>query len=300
MKIFIKKEGMTKEMLTYLGYRETEKTGDTTWNVGRVGMPHPDIDLLWEPDRYKEALQDLIKGAGLSEAALARMLLTDLSGARQITSGKSPVSDTDLEMIAGIFSVEATPLREGIIRKLPDLEEELSVCRKLTAKLKRTLEDRIGKAEKLTGNERFFVKPAKEEGYFIFDAALMDFVKQKDGTPVLFSSPVAALDAAFRLEKERPAPVIAEPSKEQEPFFAVTEDFITRTEDGLTYYYDRTAFDPDGSERLLAVRNRDGDIAVVADLSDEEEDRFVRRISGLPEKKEEPKKQEVLPVVFMQ
>ena len=300
MKIFIKKEGMTKEMLTYLGYRETEKTGDTTWNVGRVGMPHPDIDLLWEPDRYKEALQDLIKGAGLSEAALARMLLTDLSGARQITSGKRPVSDTDLEMIAGIFSVESAPLREGIIRKLPDLEEELSVCRKLTAKLKRTLEDRIGKAEKLTGNERFFVKPAKEEGYLIFDAALMDFVKQKDGTPVLFSSPVAALDAAFRLEKERPSLVIAEPSKEQEMLPAVTEDFITRTEDGLTYYYDRAAFDPDGSERLLAVRNRDGDIAVVADLSDEKEDRFVRKISGLPEKKEEPKKQEVLPVVFMQ
>ena len=300
MKIFIKKEGMTKEMLTYLGYRKTEKTGDTTWNVGRVGMPHPDIDLLWEPDRYKEALQDLIKGAGLSEAALARMLLTDLSGARQITSGKRPVSDTDLEIMAGIFSVEAAPLREGIIRKLPDLEEELSVCRKLTAKLKRTLEDRLGKAEKLTGNERFFVKPAKEEGYLIFDAALMDFVKQKDGTPVLFSSPVAALDVAFRLEKERPSLVIAEPSKEQEMLPAVTEDFITRTEDGLTYYYDRTAFDPDGSERLLAVRNRDGDIAVAADLSEEEEDRFVRRISGLPEKKEEPKKQEALPVVFMQ
>lgn len=300
MKIFIKKEGITKEMLTYLGYRQAEKTGDTTWNVGRVGMPHPDIDLLWEPDRYKEALQDLIKGAGLSEAALARMLLTDLSGARQITSGKRPVSDTDLEMIAGIFSVEAAPLREGIIRKLPDLEEELSVCRKLTAKLKRTLEDRIGKAEKLTGNERFFVKPAKEEGYLIFDAALMDFVKQKDGSPVLFSSPVAALDAAFRLEKERPSLVIAEPSKEQEMLPAVTEDFITRTEDGLTYYYDRAVFDPDGSERLLAVRNRDGDIAVVEDLSEEEEDRLVRKISGLPEKKEEPKKQKILPVVFMQ
>ena len=300
MKIFIRKEEMTKEMLAYLGYRKAEKTGNTTWNVGRVGMPHPDIDLLWEPGRYKEALQDLIKDAGLSEAALARMLLTDLSGARQITSGKRPISDTDLEMIAGILSVEAAPLREGIIRKLPDLEEELSVCRKLTAKLKRTLEDRLGKVEKLTGNERFFVKPAKEEGYLIFDAALMDFVKQKDGTPVLFSSPVAALDAAFRLEKEWPSLVVAEPSKEQEPVFAVTEDLVTRTEDGLTYYYDRAVFDPDGSERLLAVRNRDGDIAVVADLSEEEEDRFVRKISGLPEKKEEHKKQEVLPVVFMQ
>ena len=146
----------------------------------------------------------------------------------------------------------------------------------------------------------FFVKPEETgEGYLIFDAALMDFVRNKDGAAVLFSTPVAALDAAYRLEKERPPLMPEGIPKKEEMFPDMSGDYITRSEDGLTYYYDTGSFDPDGSEKLVAVKNREGDIAVVADLSEEEEDALIRQASGIPQEKTMPGKEEDRPVIVM-
>ena len=299
MKIYIKKEGLTDEMLKYLGYSRINRQ-DGSADAGRIGMPHPDITLSWDAGGYREALRRLTDEAGLSEVSLARMLLTDLSGARQIKEAEVPVSDTDLEIISSILYVEAGPLRDGVIRKLPDLEKELSACRRLLERLTGLLEDRIKKAEKLSGNERFFVKPEETgEGHLLFDAALMDFVRNKDGAAVLFSTPVAALDAAYRLEKERPPLMPEGIHKKEEMFPDMSGDYITRSEDGLTYYYDKGSFDPDGSEKLVAVKNREGDIAVVADLSEEEEDALIRQASGIPQEKTMPGKEEDRPVIVM-
>ena len=269
MRIMIK-EHMPVTELMYCGYDGAVLEGDTLANVTRIGIIHPAI--LFESEApYGPVIRDLREKAGMRLDDFARRMRMGIEEVSEIEKGFRSLSDHEMNLIANIFHVRSDALRHArVTLRRSDLEEEIKKTHELFDRLKQELTEQIERFDKACGNERFFVKPASEEEfYLIYDAEADDFVKDKDGALLSFASPLAALDAAYRLERDERIKVHPEEKKMRVEIREMRQKFSCVKEGDKVYVYEGTYPDKDGADTLAAVYSADGGETILSDLSDD-------------------------------
>ena len=283
---YIRTASLTPEMLAYLGYRDAVREEEGRYAVSRLGVPHPEI--VRETDMRKqqgEALKALRKAAGMEKGSLARRMMADVSFVEKLENGSAELSDTELLLAANLYQARKDALSRGAVEKQPlDVERELERCRMLLSRMKDILHEQIEKVESFTGNKRFFVKPAEDiDVYLIFDASAMDFVKGAGGKALAFTEARDALEAARSLEHMQPE-TLTKPAKkeevtEKESGISPKNDGLFYLEDdGLLYVFAAGMPSGDGSDALLAVADRTGDITWMDEVPEREENRIRRKV----------------------
>lgn len=279
MSMYIRAAGLAPELLAYLGYRDVVKEEEGRYAVSHLGVPHPEI--VRETDMRKqqgEALRKLREAAGMEKEILARRMMADVSFVEKLENGKVEMSDTELMLAANLFRAGKDALSRGAAEKQTlDMGRELERCRILLSRMKEILYEQIEKVESFTGNRRFFVKPAEDiDVYLIFDASAMEFVKGPGGKAMAFTEARAALEAAWRLEQMQPEitekPAAAEIVPETESEMKEKEEGLLYLEDdGLLYVFAVDKTSDDGSDVLVAVADRTGNITWMDEIPEWEE-----------------------------
>ena len=283
---YIRTASLSPEMLTYLGYRDIVREEEGRYAVSRLGVPHPEI--VRETDMRKqqgEALKDLRKMTGMEKESLARRLMADVPFVEKLENGSAELSDTEFMLAANLYQARKDALSRGAIEKQTlDMEKELERCRILLSRMKEILFEQIEKAEAYTGNRRFFVKPAEDiDVYLIFDASAMDFVKGAGGKTIAFKEVREALEAAGNLEhmqseitgKTAAAEIVTDRGSEMRK---EKESLLYMEDDGLLYIFTADRTSDDGSDVLVAVADRTGDITWMDEIPEWEERRIRTKV----------------------
>ena len=257
------------ELLLY-GYENPVMLDASHASVARVGIIHPAI-LLENEAPYGPVIHDLRMKAGMEMDDFARRLMMGEKEVYEIENGQRSLSDHEMNLVANLFGVRSDALRHArVYHRRTSLEAEIQKTHALFDRLKEEIIEQIEQVDKACGNERFFVKPSSEDAfYLIYDAKANGFVPNEKGEAMRFTSPLAALDAAYRLEKGESIKIHPKEIQERVRIKETRQKFSCIKEGDKVYVYEGGAPDRDGADTLAAVYAADGKETVLTDLSDD-------------------------------